>query len=185
MKKTDLNEIQIRILLAVRDDDGRTPTESIYDIVEEVRPTTDDDGEPIDDQDPYETSREEIGDLECGGLLDIDENTNWAGGASIFTKRGKKMAEELAEEGWTQDRDANAMFILEKYKGDIRASYKHPDFDDETKKDQIFIVTLWNPPHFGVGFSAGADTLVDAIMLTHGILLVENVRRRSAAREAS
>ncbi len=79
MEAGDLTDLQIQILKLVHDDDGRTPTEGIYDLVEEARPSPDPEGAP------YETSREELGALESGGLLDHDEKTNWVMGASIFT----------------------------------------------------------------------------------------------------
>ena len=98
MERNDLNRIQIRILLYVRDDDGRTATESLYDLVEEARPTVDEDGEQLDeDVDIYQTSREEIGDLEKGGLLAQDDAGMASGGYSSFTDAGRKLADELAE----------------------------------------------------------------------------------------
>ena len=97
MTRSDLTRLQIRILLLVREDDGRTATESLYDLVEEVRPTSDEDGEPIDGMDPYETSREEIGVLERAGILAQDDDGMAASGYSSFTDAGRKLAGELAE----------------------------------------------------------------------------------------
>lgn len=75
------------------------PTESLYDLVEEARPTIDEDGEPIDDQDPYETSREEIGELEGAGVLDHDEEGMAGFGYSSLTDEGLQLAEKLEERG--------------------------------------------------------------------------------------
>jgi len=97
MNRSDLTRLQIRILLLVREEGGRLPTESVYDLVEEVRPTHDEDGEELEGLDPYETSREELGALEAAGLLADDENTNWAMGATVFTDAGREMAEHLAK----------------------------------------------------------------------------------------
>jgi len=97
MDRNDLTRLQIRILLLVREEGGRLPTESIYDLVEEVRPTHDEDGEEMEDMDPYETSREELGALENAGLLASDANTNWAMGASVLTDAGREMAAHLAK----------------------------------------------------------------------------------------
>lgn len=98
MKRADLNRIQIRILLLVREE-GRTATESLYDLVEEARPTVDEDGEQLyDDVDIYETSREEIGALENGGLLAQDDEGMACGGYSSLTKKGAKIADKLADD---------------------------------------------------------------------------------------
>lgn len=96
MQADDLNEIQIAILKLVREDGGRTATEGVYDLVEEARPTVDEDGEPLDeDVDPYQTSREELGALERAGLLAADWDTGWVMGATLFTDAGRKMADEV------------------------------------------------------------------------------------------
>jgi len=97
MKRTDLTRLQIRILFLVREEGGRVPTETLYDLVEEVRPTHDEGGEELDGVDPYETSREEIGALEEGGLLSADENTTFAMGASVLTTAGRGVAKELVK----------------------------------------------------------------------------------------
>ena len=98
MERTGLNRIQIQILLYVRDEDGRTATETLYDLVEEARPTVDEDGEQLDeDVDIYQTSREEIGALENAGILAQDDEGMAAGGYSSFTDAGRKLADELAE----------------------------------------------------------------------------------------
>lgn len=97
MKRNDLSRLQIRILLLVREEkEGRIATETLYDLVEEVRPTVDENGDPLDDDvDIYETSREEIGGLENGGLLATDKKSTLAMGASVLTKRGRAMAKQL------------------------------------------------------------------------------------------
>ena len=97
MNRSALTKLQIRILLLVREDGGRIATESLYDLVEEVRPTSDEEGEPIDGMDPYETSREEIGALERAGMLAQDDDGMAAGGHSSFTDAGRKLADEFAE----------------------------------------------------------------------------------------
>jgi hypothetical protein len=97
MKLNDLTEIQILLVAEVAYDGGRTATESLYDIVEGFRPTSDEDGEPIDDLDPYETSREEIGDLERAGILGQDDDGMASGGYSSLTKAGAKLVTALAE----------------------------------------------------------------------------------------
>ena len=92
---TELTQIQMKLLHTVLEADGRECTETLYDIVEEARPTTDEDGEPIDDLDPYETSREEIGGLENGGYLDHDEEGMASFGYSTLTDKGREVAETL------------------------------------------------------------------------------------------
>jgi len=93
----ELSEIQILILAEVANDGGRTATESLYDLVEAIRPTTDEDGEPIDDMEPYETSREEIGALERAGLLAQDDGGMACGGYSSLTESGIEMTDALCE----------------------------------------------------------------------------------------
>lgn len=89
MDAGDLTDLQIQILKLVHDDDGRTPTEGIYDLVEEARPSPDPEGAP------YETSREELGALEGAGVLDADYDTTWVMGASVFTEKGRQISDEL------------------------------------------------------------------------------------------
>lgn len=86
-----LDDLKLNLLRTVHEAGGRECTETLYDIVEEVRPTHDEEGEPIDDTDPYETSREEIGFLEREGYLDHDENGMAAFGYSSLTDKGREV----------------------------------------------------------------------------------------------
>lgn len=97
MTADTITEIQILILAELANEGGRDATESLYDLVEAIRPTIDEDGEPIDDMDPYETSREEIGALERAGLLDQDDEGMAAGGYSSLTPAGVEMTKALCE----------------------------------------------------------------------------------------
>lgn len=97
MERNQISPIQRGILLMVLDEGGRIDTESLYDYVEERRPTTDEDGEPIDDQDPYESSREEIGALEGAGLLGQDDDGMAVMGYSSLTDAGREMAVQLVD----------------------------------------------------------------------------------------
>jgi hypothetical protein len=89
MTTRELSELKMNLLRAVDEAGGRECTETLYDMVEEERPTVDEDGEPVDDMDPYETSREEIGDLEDGGYLDHDEDGMASFGYSSLTEKGR------------------------------------------------------------------------------------------------
>lgn len=80
-----LTDLQMKILRAVHDAGGEESTETLYDLVEEARPTMDEDGEPLDRRDPYETSREEIGALENLSLLTNVENSSAAMGRVALT----------------------------------------------------------------------------------------------------
>lgn len=84
------NPLQMTLLLAVHEAGGRECTETLYDMVEKERPTLDEDGEELEDMDPYETSREEIGDLECKGYLAHDEEGMAGFGYSSLTAKGYK-----------------------------------------------------------------------------------------------
>ena len=99
MTKKELSAIQRRILVMVLEEGGTLYTEGIYDYVEERRPTHDEDGELLENMDPYETAREELGPLEGAGLLDHDESGLPSFGYSVLTEKGRKMAEEIAEDG--------------------------------------------------------------------------------------
>lgn len=90
MQASELTALQVSILRRVYDDEGRTPIESIYELVEAQTPSP--------RAFPYRNARAELGTLEIVGLLDVDENTNWAMGAIVFTAAGNAMAAELFEE---------------------------------------------------------------------------------------
>ena len=92
LKLTPLKKRLLRMCLQ------RECTEMLYDTVEEARPTQDEDGEPINDLDPYETSREEIGDLECAGLLDHDEDGMASFGYSTTTAKGREALDKDLDE---------------------------------------------------------------------------------------
>ena len=94
MNPSDLTELQAQILLLVHEEGGRAPTESVYDLVESVRPTH---GAEEDEVDPYETSREELATLEAAGLLASHENTTWAMGATVLTDKGRDWVSLLAD----------------------------------------------------------------------------------------
>lgn len=98
------NPLQMKLLEAVNDAGGRECTETLYDMVEAERPTHDEDGEGLDDMDPYETSREEIGSLESDGFLDHDENGMAGFGYSSLTDKGR----EALGEGSTKEKLATA-----------------------------------------------------------------------------
>ena len=83
------NDLQMKLLQAVFDAGGREHTESLYDLVEEARPTMGEDGE-LEGIDPYETSREEIGGLESHGYFDHDEDGMASFGYSSLTAKGYK-----------------------------------------------------------------------------------------------
>jgi hypothetical protein len=91
MAKMILTPLEKRLLQAVADAGGREATETLYDMVEAVRPTVDEDGEPLDDVEPYETSREEIGSLESAGLLAHDEDGMASFGYSSLTEKGRAL----------------------------------------------------------------------------------------------
>ena len=93
----ELTQLQMKILHTVLEAGEFEATETLYDIVEEVRPTLDDEGEELDDMDPYETSREEIGALENEGYLLHDDNTNLGMGKSLLTDKGRELAEKIVE----------------------------------------------------------------------------------------
>jgi hypothetical protein len=88
-----LDPLKKRILHAVLNAGGVEYTETLYDLVESVRPTVDDDGVEIDGMDVYETSREEIGALECAGLLGQSDDTMACMGKSILTGAGREAVE--------------------------------------------------------------------------------------------
>lgn len=98
MKRNQLSPIQRGILLMVLEEGGRIDTESLYDYVEERRPTVDEDGVEIDGHDLYDTSREEIGALEGAGLLGQDDDGMAAMGYSSLTETGRELAAQLAGE---------------------------------------------------------------------------------------
>jgi len=82
------------LLKAVYDAGGREDTETLYNLVEQHRPTVDEDGEPIGDLEPYETAREEIGALERVGLLKHDEDGMASFGYSSLTEKGQAAMKE-------------------------------------------------------------------------------------------
>ena len=86
----ELTPLQMKILRTVLDAGEFEATETLYDIVEEVRPTLTEDGEALGDMDPYETSREEIGALENEGYLLHDDNTSLGMGKSLLTAKGRE-----------------------------------------------------------------------------------------------
>jgi len=90
-----LTQLQMKLLLTVLDAGGEEFTESLYDLVEEARPTMDDDGEPLNDLEPFETSREEIGGLESTGYLDHRGDVMASFGKSVLTVKGRELAERI------------------------------------------------------------------------------------------
>jgi hypothetical protein len=89
MTDMQLSELKMALLRAVDGAGGRECTETLYDMVEEARPTMDEDGEEFEGMDPYETSREEIGDLESWGFLAHDEDGMAGFGYSSLTDKGR------------------------------------------------------------------------------------------------
>lgn len=58
--------------------------------------------------------------------------------------------------------EKEALEIVQKHRGRIRADHKCPDWSEEADKDCVFIVTLFQSPNFSRGMEGGGDNLIDA-----------------------
>lgn len=75
-----------------------------------------------------------------------------------------------------------ALDVIEKHHGRLQCDHKSPELDEETGEDCLFLVTLFLPPAFWMGASAGGDTIVKAT--EEALRRLEAMEKRVANRKA-